>query len=285
MSRRASVASRPRSPLGAEANLRLRKRLGRRDLLMPDNAENDAREHNDCRRPHQRVVGMEQREPRQGSQRQHDSAISAAGFSEKRPNMANAMPQVPITTMIVSAICNQPGLMTMLERVKIANVISVMGRQILSASHIVRMNDASAIRADTAAVSEVGGDSSPQTESRNTKKCATHGLMPSLTSGGDDDDGADDVGRRRRQAGANQPAEDIGHQDHRNDVPGAEIEQHRTHPVDEAGDGEQADHDAERRQQQRQVGRHVGMGFDPRADVAEQRSPPATSGSFSTYLK
>ena len=66
---------------------------------------------------------------------------------------------------------------------KIANVISVIGAQIFSASHMVRMNDALAIRADTAAVSEVGGDSSPHTDSRNTKKCATHGLMPSSCIG------------------------------------------------------------------------------------------------------
>ena len=71
----------------------------------------------------------------------------------------------------------------MLERVKIANVISVIGRQIFNASHIVFMNDASAIRADIAAVSDVGGDNSPQTEIRNTKKCATHGLTPRATSG------------------------------------------------------------------------------------------------------
>ena len=61
-----------------------------------------------------------------------------------------------------------------------ANVIRVMGAQILSASYIVRMNDTSAMRAETAAVSEVGGDSSPHTDSRNTKKCATHGSMPEL---------------------------------------------------------------------------------------------------------
>ena len=67
---------------------------------------------------------------------------------------------------------------------KIANVISVIGAQILSASHMVRMNDALAIRAETAAVSEVGGDNSPHTDNRNTKKCATHGLIPSSWSGG-----------------------------------------------------------------------------------------------------
>src|SRR5687767_13674739 len=88
-----------------------------------------------------------------------------------------------MVTIMVSRTCNQPGLMTMLDRVKIANVISVMGRQIFSASHMVRMKDASAIRAETAAVSEVGGDSSPQTDSRNTKKCATHGFTPSSRNG------------------------------------------------------------------------------------------------------
>ena len=36
----------------------------------------------------------------------------------------------------------------MFERVKIAKVISVIGRQIFSASHIVRMKDASAMRAE-----------------------------------------------------------------------------------------------------------------------------------------
>ncbi|MNC94803.1 hypothetical protein D3C83_117570 [compost metagenome] len=61
--------------------------------------------------------------------------------------------------------------------------MSVIGRQILSASHMVCMKSASAIFAEMAAVSEVGGDSSPQTESRKTKKCATQGLMPSLVRG------------------------------------------------------------------------------------------------------
>src|SRR5215475_5685897 len=93
------------------------------------------------------------------------------------------MPQVLISTSSVSAICIQPGFTTMLERVKIANVISVIGAQILSASYMVRRNEALAIRADTAAVSEVGGDSSPQTDIRNTKKCAIQGLMPSACIG------------------------------------------------------------------------------------------------------
>jgi len=68
-----------------------------------------------------------------------------------------------------------------------------------------------------------------------------------------DDDRADDVGRGRRQPGAHQPAENVGHQDGGHDAPGTEFEQHAAHAVDEPGDGEQADHDAECRQQQRQI--------------------------------
>src|SRR5690554_6275647 len=97
--------------------------------------------------------------------------------------MANAVPLVPITTRTVARNWGQPVVTTMSVRAKIAKVMSVMGKQIFNASHIVRMNDASAMRAEIAAVSEVGGDSSPQTDSRKTKKCATHGLTPSFVSG------------------------------------------------------------------------------------------------------
>ncbi len=45
----------------------------------------------------------------------------------------------------------------------------------------------------------------------------------------------------------------------------------RAHAVDEPGDREQADHDAERRQQQRQIGRHLGMRLDPAPEASEQR--------------
>src|SRR5215207_4224727 len=93
------------------------------------------------------------------------------------------MPSVEISTRMVSPICGQPGFTTMLERVKIANVIKVIGAQIFSASYMVRRNEALAMRAETAAVSEVGGESSPHTDIRNTKKWATHGLMPSSCIG------------------------------------------------------------------------------------------------------
>src|SRR5262245_56667467 len=101
-----------------------------------------------------------------------------------RPNIAKAMPSVLASTSSVSATANHPVVVTMLERGKIANVMRVIGAQILSASNIVRMNDTLAMRAETAAVSDVGGDSSPHTDSRKTKKCATHGSMPSCFIGG-----------------------------------------------------------------------------------------------------
>jgi len=84
------------------------------------------------------------------------------------------MPQQAIATSMTSAIWFHPGLTTMLERTKMANVMIVMGRHSFSASHMVRMKDASAIRAETAAVSEVGGDNSPQTAIRKAKKWAIH---------------------------------------------------------------------------------------------------------------
>ena len=93
------------------------------------------------------------------------------------------MPQQAIATRSVSAICGQPGCVTMSERAKMVKDMKVMGRHSFSDSHMVRMKEASAIRAETAAVSEVGGDNSPQTASRNAKKFATQGSMPSLRMG------------------------------------------------------------------------------------------------------
>src|SRR5262245_31838072 len=110
--------------------------------------------------------------------------ISMPRFCEVRPNMANATPTVLTSTNRVSATISQPGFTTMLVRVKMANVMSVIGAQILSASYMVRMNETLAMRAETAAVSEVGGDSSPHTDSKNTKKWATQGSMPSFFIGG-----------------------------------------------------------------------------------------------------
>src|SRR5262245_2829217 len=94
------------------------------------------------------------------------------------------MPSVLASTSSVSATISQPGFTTMLERGKMANVMRVIGAQIFSASNIVRMNETLAIRGDSAAVSAVGGDTSPQTDSRNTKKCATHGSIPTCFIGG-----------------------------------------------------------------------------------------------------
>ena len=126
-------------------------------------------------------VGMEHHNERDRGEQQRNP-MSTVGSTWQRPNIAKVMPSVLTSTSIMSAICSQPGFTTMFGRVKIANVISVIGAQILSASYMVLRKDALAIRAETAAVSEVGGDSSPHTDSRNTKKCAIQGSMPSAAS-------------------------------------------------------------------------------------------------------
>jgi len=46
----------------------------------------------------------------------------------------------------------------------------VIGEQIFSASHMVAMNDVFAMRAETAAESDVGGESSPQTDKKEQQK-------------------------------------------------------------------------------------------------------------------
>src|SRR5262245_61700687 len=120
----------------------------------------------------------------EGTVSRHRAAIPTTGLRWQCPNMANVMPTVLMRTRVESATCIQPGFTTILKRVKIANVISVIGAQILRASYMVRRNEALAIRAETAAVSEVGGDNSPHTESRKTKKCAIQGSMPSFFIGG-----------------------------------------------------------------------------------------------------
>src|SRR5436190_20266280 len=61
------------------------------------------------------------------------------------------MPHVLTRTSSVSATCCQPGFTTMFERVKIANVIKVIGMQIFSASYIVFRKDAFAMRAQSLA--------------------------------------------------------------------------------------------------------------------------------------
>src|SRR4030067_259321 len=99
-------------------------------------------------------------------------------FLIHRPNTAKANPQLPTVTSRMSPICAQPSFTTRFERVKSANVRTVIGRQIFSASHMVRMNDAFAMRAETAAESDVGGESSAQTDKKKTKKGATHGVLP-----------------------------------------------------------------------------------------------------------
>ncbi len=103
---------------------------------------------------------------------------------KKRPTAANVIARLPSARATVSGICPNPCSITASDRTKIANDIRTMGRQIFSAANIVAMNDDSAMRDATAAVSDVGGDSSPQTAMRNAKKWATQGLTPHWISGG-----------------------------------------------------------------------------------------------------
>ena len=97
------------------------------------------------------------------------AGISAFQFSKHRPNIAKAAPQVPVVTTRTSPICPQPGFTTRSERLKSANVMSVIGRQIFSATYMVCMNDVFAMRADTAAVSDVGGESRPRPTGRTRR--------------------------------------------------------------------------------------------------------------------
>lgn len=84
--------------------------------------------------------------------------------------MAKVKPAVTAAISKESMICVQLGSTTMSEWMKIARDMSVIGRQSFSASHMVRMKEAPAILAATAAVSDV-----PQTASRNAKECAIQG--------------------------------------------------------------------------------------------------------------
>src|SRR5688500_8129608 len=76
---------------------------------------------------------------------QQRSTMSMNGFRWARPNIAKVMPSVLMRTRSVSATCNHPVVVTMLERVKIAKVMRVMGAQIFSASNMVFMKDTFAI--------------------------------------------------------------------------------------------------------------------------------------------
>ena len=50
----------------------------------------------------------------------------------------------------------------------------------------------------------------------------------------------------------------------------SDAQEHAPHTVDESGHGKQTDHDAERRQQQRQKGGHLGMRLYHDANVREE---------------
>ena len=150
------------------------------------------------------------------------------------------MPRVPMRTRVVPTICGQPGFDHHVgaredgeghERDRQADF-----QRLPHGSHEGGLGDARRDgRRERGRRRQLAPDRQQEDEEMRDP-----GIDAELGQGPDDDDRADDVGRRRRQAHADQPAEDKGHADHGHDVPRAEVEQHAAHAVDEAGDGEQA---------------------------------------------
>ena len=98
--------------------------------------------------------------------------------------MAAAAVKHPISNTPSAASCAKPGSNNKISQLKIANVRKKKGIEIWSVTIIVFMKEAPEIREATAATSEVGGEYSDMTATKNKKKCATHGLIPIRVMGG-----------------------------------------------------------------------------------------------------
>ena len=98
--------------------------------------------------------------------------------------MAAAAVMHPTSNTPRAAICNKPGFNNKISQLKIANVRKKKGSDICSVTIIVFMKEAPEIREATAATSEVGGEYSDMTATKNKKKCATQGLIPIFIIGG-----------------------------------------------------------------------------------------------------
>ena len=84
--------------------------------------------------------------------------------------MATAAVKDPIISAKIAATCAKPGSNTKISQLKIANVRKKNGRDILSVNIIVPMKEAPEIREATAATSDVGGEYSDITATKNKKK-------------------------------------------------------------------------------------------------------------------
>ena len=98
--------------------------------------------------------------------------------------MAAAAVMHPTSNTPRAASCAQPGSSNKISQLKIANVRKKKGSDICSVTIIVFMKEAPEIREATAATSEVGGEYSDMTATKNKKKCATQGLIPMRVIGG-----------------------------------------------------------------------------------------------------
>ena len=84
--------------------------------------------------------------------------------------MAAAAVQHPIVSTPRAASCAKPGFNNKISQLKIANVRKKNGIDICSVTIIVFMKEAPEIREATAATSEVGGEYSDITATKNKKK-------------------------------------------------------------------------------------------------------------------
>src|SRR3970282_1139882 len=98
--------------------------------------------------------------------------------------MAKLSPIVEAIMSSIASSCSTPGCRTSSGRVNTPNIRTNSETQIVMLRNNVCMKGASAIFAVTAATTEVGGVSSPQTARKKEKKCTTHGSTPARIIGG-----------------------------------------------------------------------------------------------------
>src|SRR5690606_17042421 len=112
------------------------------------------------------------------------NARSAVRASAKWACKLNVMPMLAVRIRSMAPTWDSPGSNTSSGRANTPAMSMNNDTQSTSARMSVLMNEASAILAVTAATTEVGGVSSPQTARKNAKKCTTQGSTPYLIIGG-----------------------------------------------------------------------------------------------------
>ncbi len=87
-----------------------------------------------------------------------------------------------------------------------------------------------------------------------------------------DDQSGQDVSRRRRQAGAEECPEQKGEHHHGSEVNAGRLYDQTADLGGHAGNDERPGHNRQRRQEQRQIGGHVGEGVDEASERGENLS-------------